>query len=123
MSVPEYIKNLVSDRVVVVYIPSKSYQTTDFDEAVFRLKTADNIETYYRRVDEVEELVRGLSKVDTPDIEIMALPYFLNELQEEQFYIGEGQVKFVEVGQGVNAQYYVRAYKGGNLVITDELVG
>lgn len=123
MSAPEYIKNLVSDRVVVVYIPSKSYNTTDFDEVEFRLKTADNIETYYRRVGEVEELVRRLSKVGAYDIEVMALPYFLNELQDEQFYIGEGQVKIVEVGQGVNAQYYVRAYEGGNLVIMNDLNG
>lgn len=117
----EYLRLLTSARLVVVYVPLKSLFTDDADENEVKFETVSNFDNYYRRASDLEDVVRTLSKHGVEDIEVLTLSNFLAQLDEDQFFIGGGCVRIIELGQEVRHTYTARSYDRGGVVVTDEL--
>lgn len=92
----ERLKQLVSPRLWAVYIPSESLYIPD--EAPYNDETADNICSYYETFDELLKVVNGLQAAGVPCIELYPMWDVIYMLSNDEFYIGNGVLLWVEIG-------------------------
>lgn len=90
------VKELVSPRLWAVYLPSESVYMSS--EAPYNQETADNILTYYESFDDLQKVVNDLEAHGVPCIELYPMWEVIDMLADDEFFIGNGKLLWVEIG-------------------------